>query len=87
MYSNGRINANPHPGQYAEHATQRVDIKQTQCGTANSADLLTIRYEAEKSVNYHRELAEKYDQAAAFFRDNPAFDEFVRLIRSGAIQI
>jgi hypothetical protein len=47
----------------------------------------SLREEAEKNVGYHREQAEKHDQAAAFFRENPAFDEFIRLIRSGAIQV
>lgn len=47
----------------------------------------SLRAEAEQRVGYHRSQAEKHDQAAAFFRENPAFDQFIRLIRSGAIQI
>lgn len=47
----------------------------------------TLREQAEKSVGYHRDQADKHDRAVAFFRDNPAFDEFIQLIRSGAIQI
>jgi len=47
----------------------------------------TLREEAEKLVGHHREQANKHDLAAAFFRENPAFDEFIRLIRSGAIRI
>ena len=46
----------------------------------------TLRDEAEKQVGYHREQADKHDRAAAFFRENPAFDEFIQLLRSGAIQ-
>jgi hypothetical protein len=46
----------------------------------------TLRDQAEKQIGYHREQADKYDRAAAFFRDNPALDEFVQLVRSGAIQ-
>jgi hypothetical protein len=45
-----------------------------------------MREQAEKQVGYHREEADKYDRAAAFFRENPAFDEFIQLVRSGAIQ-
>jgi hypothetical protein len=45
------------------------------------------REQAEKQVGYHREQADRHDRAAAFFRDNPAFDEFIQLIRAGAIQI
>lgn len=47
----------------------------------------TLREEAENRVGYHRSEADKQDRAVAFFRENPAFDEFIRLIRSGAIQI
>lgn len=47
----------------------------------------SLREEAEKNVGYHRDQADKHDRAVAFFRDNPAFDEFIQLIRSGAIQI
>ena len=57
------------------------------CETVQSYSLPSLREEAEKQVGYHRTQAEKQDQAAAFFRENPAFDLFIRLIRSGAIQI
>jgi hypothetical protein len=46
----------------------------------------SMREQAEKSVGYHRSEAEKHDRALAFFRENPAFDEFIQLVRSGAIQ-
>lgn len=46
----------------------------------------TLRDQAEKQVGYHRQEADKHDRAAAFFRENPAFDEFIQLLRSGAIQ-
>ena len=46
----------------------------------------TLRREAEERVGHHRQQAEKADQAAAFFRENPAFDMFVRLVRAGVIQ-
>ena len=55
----------------------------SQCGEYDPS----LRAEAEQRVGYHRSQAEKHDQAAAFFRENPAFDQFIRLIRSGAIQI
>jgi hypothetical protein len=56
-----------------------------QCTTAESRPT-TLREEAEKQIGYHREQADKLDRAAAFLRDNPAFDEFVRLVRAGVIQ-
>ncbi len=46
----------------------------------------TMSEQAEKNASSHYELAQKQSQAAAFFRDNPVFDEFIRLVRSGAIQ-
>lgn len=46
----------------------------------------SMRETAEKAVGHHREQAEKCDRAAAFFRENPAFDEFIQLVRSGIIQ-
>lgn len=46
----------------------------------------TLCEQAEKSAAYHQEMAEKQYRAAVFLRDNPAFDEFVRLVRQGVIQ-
>lgn len=46
----------------------------------------TMREQAEKQIGYHRDHADKLDRAAAFFRENPVFDEFIQLVRSGAIQ-
>jgi hypothetical protein len=46
----------------------------------------SLREQAEKNVGYHRAEADKHDRAAAFFRENPAFEEFIQLVRSGAIQ-
>lgn len=56
-----------------------------QCNMA-SPEPPTLRREAEERVGHHRKQAEKADQAAAFFRENPAFDMFVRLVRAGVIQ-
>jgi hypothetical protein len=47
----------------------------------------TLADEQEKSASHHFEQASKAQQAAAFLRLNPAFDEFIRLIRKGVIQI
>ena len=46
----------------------------------------TLQEEAEKNAAYHYEMANKSAQAAAFLSSNPAFDEFVRLVRAGVIQ-
>jgi hypothetical protein len=46
----------------------------------------SLREDAEKNVGYHREQADKQDRAVAFFRENPAFDQFIQLVREGVIQ-
>ena len=46
----------------------------------------TLQEEAEKQAIHHSEMANKCAQAAAFLSANPAFDEFVRLVRAGVIQ-
>ena len=46
----------------------------------------TTADEKEKSAYYHQEQANKAWQATSFLRANPAFDEFMKLIRSGALQ-
>ena len=46
----------------------------------------SIRRQAEQQVGYHRTQADKWDRAAVFFRENPSFDEFIQLVRSGVIQ-
>jgi len=43
--------------------------------------------QAEKNAAYHADQAFKAQSAAAFFRQNPAFDEFIRHIRAGVIQL
>jgi hypothetical protein len=85
---------------YAKIQAEKAYYAQTQgtCATPMSSNStyygecpvgepFTLRGEAEQKVGFHRSLAEKADQAAAFFRENPAFDQFIRLIRSGAVQI
>jgi hypothetical protein len=58
-----------------------------QISTSKNSARPSLREEAEVRVGYHRSEADKNDRAAAFFRENPVFDEFIRLIRSGAINI
>ena len=48
---------------------------------------VTLRDEAEKSAAYHSEQANEQFRVVKFLRDNPASDEFVRLVRSGVIQL
>ena len=45
------------------------------------------REEAEKNSAYHQELASTLRAGVEFLRENPQFDEFIRLIRAGSIQI
>jgi hypothetical protein len=43
--------------------------------------------EAQKAAQYHAEAALKQQMAAAFFNANPAFSEFISLVRQGVIGI
>ena len=36
---------------------------------------------------YHRREAAKLEEAACFLRENPAFDKFIRLVRTGGISL
>ena len=45
----------------------------------------TLREQSEKNAAYHMDEAQKLSSAAAFLREYPQFDEFIRLVRSGAI--
>lgn len=59
--------------------------------TTTEAPIDTLRpsmaEESMKRAAEHGGQASKALRAAIFFRDNPAFEEFIRLIRSGAIQL
>lgn len=72
----------------AKMANAKMADMQNMCGQTQRAPYRppTLREEAEKQIGYHREQADRFDLAAAFFREHPEFDEFVRLVRSGAIQ-
>lgn len=59
----------------------------TCCNETAAPKRLTLREEAEQRIGYHRDQANKSDMAAAFFRENPIFDEFIRLIRAGVVKI
>lgn len=47
----------------------------------------TPREEAEKTVAYMQQEVINKQQAVAFLNANPAFDEFIMLIRKGIISI
>jgi len=55
----------------------------TQC----ESERTSMAEEAYKQADYHADVANKALAAATFFRANPAFEEFIRLIRTGAIQL
>jgi hypothetical protein len=46
----------------------------------------TLKEEAEKRYSEHSAQMQKAQQAFDFLSANPAFDEFVRLVRAGVIQ-
>ena len=47
----------------------------------------SLAEESAKSEQYHAAEGLKASMAAAFLSANPAFDEFIQLIRAGAIHI
>lgn len=63
---------------------QQSSTAQAVCGQERAWSLAD---EQEKSALYHQDEANKAKMAAAFFRTNPAFEEFIKLIRQGVIQL
>ena len=65
---------------------------QAVCGQAQAAGINphyrppTLQEQSEKNAAYHMEEAQKFASASAFLREYPQFDEFIRLVRAGAIQ-
>jgi hypothetical protein len=75
----------------ADYSIRRIpSVPQGECGQRIHKPMRnrpsTLREEAENKIGYHREQADRHDRAVAFLRENPAFDEFVRLVRDGVIQ-
>ena len=76
---------------YANMKAQQAKAVNTDCCNQAVAGIgsyrrPTLQEEAEKQAIHHSEMANKCAQAAAFLSANPAFDEFVRLVRAGVIQ-
>ena len=53
----------------------------------NSEYRPTMAEVAAKAAIHHTEEATRHQMAAAFFHANPQFEEFIQLVRSGAIRI
>lgn len=70
-----------------DQANYRGAAQATGLGATGTCSVVSERDRAEKKVGFHRQEAERADQAAAFFRENPAFDQFICLIKSGVISI
>lgn len=60
--------------------------KETTGQAINQIKEYTLAEEKLKSAEYHQEQANKQYKAFHFLRENPAFDQFIKLVRSGAIQ-
>lgn len=54
---------------------------------ANGPRRVSLVEESENQSAYHQEQAFRLARGAQFFRDNPAFAEFIELIRQGSISI
>jgi hypothetical protein len=69
----------PAPSSFGYDYTQANAVQ----GTTRT---FTLKEEAEKRFMDHRQSADKAERAIVFLSENPAFDEFVRLVRAGVIQ-
>jgi hypothetical protein len=58
-----------------------------QCTDSCSGYRVTAQEEAEKDFIYHSERAQKRGEAAKFLEQHPEFNQFIELIRTGAISI
>jgi hypothetical protein len=77
----GKIRGIPAPSSVGCDYTQaKANVAQ---GTTRT---FTLKEEAEKRFMDHRQSADKAERAIVFLSENPAFDEFVRLVRAGVIQ-
>lgn len=60
------------------------------CGNTCSApkpyNPFSLQEEASRRAQEHYEQASKAQSAAVFFANNPVFEDFIRLVRSGAIK-
>jgi hypothetical protein len=73
-------NAVPNGAYYGEQAAKTCDVR----GTAYRPP--TMAEQAEKNADYHAEQHGKHRAAANFLVQHPEFDQFIQLVRSGAIQ-
>lgn len=56
------------------------------CGQAIAGRPFTLSEEAQRNEQFHYDQASKAGSAARFLSAHAEFDEFVRLVRAGAIQ-
>ena len=92
MYPEDAVNAKlqAEKAYYGEKASPPSDpYPQDVCQKASTPSRLgdySLRDAAAKLAHHHHEEASKAQSAALFFSQNPAFEDFIRLIRQGAIQ-
>lgn len=70
---------------HAETAYAEGCLQQSQ-GYSPLPSTSSLLNEAQQRADYHSSESAKAQSAAVFFRQNPGFEEFIRLVRSGAIQ-
>ena len=68
-------------------AQQGATMQNETMGSTQTWTQPTFAEQHEKQAVYHREEAAKNLRATDFFHLNPAFDEFVRLVREGIIKL
>jgi hypothetical protein len=82
-------NANLEQKLNAQRQAEANSPATAQAGAAIGSGLRrpSVAQEHESAINHHRDHLEKNIKATMFYRENPAFAEFVDLIRRGIIQI
>jgi hypothetical protein len=64
----------------------KAQIVSEQMETLGYDRLPSLMEQLEKTANYHFDQYQKSQGGVHFLKDHPEFDEFIRLVRSGAIQ-
>jgi hypothetical protein len=87
MYSDGQIGKAIRQQELADRERLLQNQCAAQAGISGSSYRPSPQEEAEKSASYHFEQGQKASEGARFLAENPQFNEFIRLIRSGSISI
>lgn len=72
--------------QAAHENTKNMESIGGMCAQAVGRTPFTLSEEAQRNEQFHYDQAQKAGTAARFLAAHPEFDEFIRLVRAGALQ-